>query len=105
MIDLTEAFDAAARVRCAQGNPGSDFDDLPAMAMHVFRDLVAPIVAAAAPVIERAVAGDLAGRLRDANDKLLDAAVAEGPPGHSWRLADKAEGVRLALSYVEEALR
>jgi hypothetical protein len=80
-------------------------DHMPAVTRRAFRDLVTPIVAAAAPIIERAVAEDLAGRLRDANDKLLDAAVAEGPPGHSWRLAAKAEGVRLALSYVEEALR
>lgn len=61
MIDLTEAVDAAARARCAQNYPGSDFDDLPAMARHAFRELVAPIVAAAAPIIERAVAEDLAG--------------------------------------------
>lgn len=57
MIDLTEAVDAAARARCAQGNPEADFDDLPAMTRHAFRELVAPIVTAAAPTTHAELRG------------------------------------------------
>lgn len=48
---------------------------------------------------------DLAERLKKANNALMSLAVEAGGAVEEHRIYGKAEGVRLALSYVEEYLR
>lgn len=112
-LDLTEAVEAAARAYAVSGPHGIVWDELTPLHQHGYRSAVAPIVEAAAPVISaqarREALTELAERLRGAERDLLN----HDPGQRDKRLAEgtrlalriKADGVRLALGYIEEALR
>lgn len=113
-LDLTEAVEAAARALHAESTmQRRDWDRLPSRMVLAYRHTAAPIVEAAAPVISaqarREALTELAERLRGAERDLLN----HDPGQRDKRLAEgtrlalriKADGIRLALGYIEEALR
>jgi len=108
-LDLTEAVESAARAYAVSGPHGIVWDELTPLHQHGYRSAVAPIVAAAAPLIaaqaRREALEGLAERLQDADGRLLDAYVTASDLAEMARLKGKAEGVRLALGVIEEALR
>lgn len=108
MSDLTEFVDAAVRAWWGDGG-GIPWDETSAAAKHHAREWLSPIVAAVAPLIRaaarRELADELAERLRSAAWKLDQLTAEAESDDTATRLADKASGVRRALSYVEEALR
>jgi hypothetical protein len=80
-LDLTEAVDAAARAHMAAqyARRGVDWDDLPALDKHAFREFVTPLVSAAAPFIAEQAQG-------------LTVVCAESCAGQSWTGVDQVDG-------------
>lgn len=79
MTDLTEAVEAAARAYYAQQWPGKDFDALTPLEQLNWRETVAPVVAAVAPLI-------------------TEAAKAEARREYAAELAERLRGVELRVS-------